>query len=57
MATMAVGLLTEAHQAEAILQEGRADLIAMARELMARADWPVLAAQELALGGEVPAAE
>ena len=32
--TEAVGLITEPHQAEAVLQEGHADLVAMARELM-----------------------
>ena len=47
IATMAVGLITDARQAEAVLQKGQADLIAMARELMARADWPAQAAQEL----------
>ena len=49
IATMAVGLITEAGQAESILQRGQADLIAMARELMARADWPVEAARELGI--------
>lgn len=38
--TMAVGLIKDAEQAEAILQTGRADLIALARELMWYADWP-----------------
>lgn len=42
--TIAVGLLTEPEQAEAVLAEGQADLIAMARELMYNADWPVHAA-------------
>ena len=32
--TMAVGLITEAHQAEQILQDGDADLIAIAREAL-----------------------
>ncbi len=45
--TMAVGLITEAHQAEAILQEGKADLAALARELLWNADWPAHAALEL----------
>ena len=47
--TMAVGLITDARQAEAILNSGQADLIAMARELMAHADWPVHAARELGI--------
>ena len=45
--TMAVGLITEPLQAEAVLQEGHADLVAMARELMIHADWPLRAAREL----------
>jgi 2,4-dienoyl-CoA reductase-like NADH-dependent reductase (Old Yellow Enzyme family) len=40
IATMAVGLITEGEQAERILQNGQADLIAIARELMWYADWP-----------------
>lgn len=47
--TMAVGLITEAAQAERILQRGQADLIAMARELMWYADWPAHAARELGI--------
>jgi 2,4-dienoyl-CoA reductase-like NADH-dependent reductase (Old Yellow Enzyme family) len=45
--TMAVGGITEAHQAEDILQQGQADLIAMARELMWESNWPAHAAQKL----------
>ena len=45
--TMAVGFITEPGQAEAILREGRADLVGMARELMYHADWPVHAAHAL----------
>ncbi len=47
--TMAVGLITEAEQAEAILRKGQADLIAIARELMWYADWPAHAAKTLGL--------
>lgn len=47
VASMAVGFITEAVQAEGILQAGRADLVAMARELMYHADWPVHAARQL----------
>ena len=50
--TIAVGLITEAQQAEDILQNGQADLVALARELLAHAEWPVRAAQ--ALGVEDP---
>ncbi len=45
--TMLVGLVTDAHQAEAILRNGQADLIGMARELMYESHWPVHAAREL----------
>jgi 2,4-dienoyl-CoA reductase-like NADH-dependent reductase (Old Yellow Enzyme family) len=45
--TMAVGLLTDPRQCEQILRDGRADLVALARELMLRGDWPVQAAKEL----------
>ena len=47
IATMAVGLITQAAQAEAYLAEGRCDLIALARELMWNPNWPAHAAQEL----------
>ena len=45
--TMAVGLITEAHQAEAILEAGQADLIALAREFLFNPNWPLHAAHEL----------
>src|ERR1700722_20347436 len=45
--SMAVGLITEPHQAEAVLRDGHADLVAMARELMVHADWPLRAAKAL----------
>ena len=45
--SMAVGLIVHADQAEQILQEGRADLIALARELLYNPNWPMDAAQKL----------
>ena len=45
--TMAVGLITEASHAEAILREGHADLVALARELMDNPNWPLHAARAL----------
>ena len=45
--TMAVGLISEASHAEAILREGDADLIALARELMDHPNWPLHAARAL----------
>ncbi|MFO0995073.1 MAG: NADH:flavin oxidoreductase/NADH oxidase [Alphaproteobacteria bacterium] len=47
MKTMAVGFILEALQAEAILREGKADLIAIARELLYNPNWAVHAAQAL----------
>lgn len=47
IATMAVGLITRANQAEQILREGRADLVALARELIWDPNWPARAAREL----------
>lgn len=47
MKTIVVGLITEAHQAEEILQRGQADMIALARELLWNPHWPVHAAKEL----------
>ncbi|MEZ5853493.1 MAG: hypothetical protein R3D67_01635 [Hyphomicrobiaceae bacterium] len=47
VATMAVGVITEARQAEAILQEGRADLVALGRELMWDPFWTLRAAGTL----------
>ncbi len=46
--TIAVGLITDAQQAEDILQTGQADLVALARELLANAEWPVTAAKRSA---------
>ena len=51
VATMAVGLITEPRQAEAIVAEGRADLVALARGMLFDPRWPWRAAAEL--GGTV----
>jgi 2,4-dienoyl-CoA reductase-like NADH-dependent reductase (Old Yellow Enzyme family) len=45
--TMAVGLILHARQAEQILVDGRADLVAIGRELLANPFWPAHAAREL----------
>lgn len=45
--SMAVGLIVHADQAEAILQRGQADLIAIAREAMHNPNWPMDAAMKL----------
>lgn len=47
--TIAVGGITEAQQAEDILQSGQADMVALARELIWNADWPAHAARALGL--------
>ncbi len=47
IATIAVGLIEEPEQAERILRDGDADIVAKARGLMMQADWPVLAARAL----------
>ncbi|KQS63989.1 NADH:flavin oxidoreductase/NADH oxidase [Modestobacter sp. Leaf380] len=45
--TMAVGLLTEPAQAEAVLATGQADLVALARAAQDDPNWPLHAAREL----------
>lgn len=52
MATMAVGLITEAEQANAVISEGHADLVAMGRGLLADPNFPYHAA--IALGHPEP---
>lgn len=52
--SMAVGLIVHADQAEAILQNGQADLIAIAREAMYNPNWPMDAA--IKLGADINAA-
>jgi len=49
--TRAVGLITEPAMAEAIIAEGRADLVALGRAILADPRWPWRAA--VALGGKV----
>lgn len=45
--TMAVGAITDAHQAEGIIQSGKADFALLARELLRDPYWPMHAAQAL----------
>jgi 2,4-dienoyl-CoA reductase-like NADH-dependent reductase (Old Yellow Enzyme family) len=47
MKTMAVGVIVDPHQAEQVLQEDKADLIAIGRELMYNPFWALHAAQAL----------
>jgi 2,4-dienoyl-CoA reductase-like NADH-dependent reductase (Old Yellow Enzyme family) len=53
MTTIAVGLITDARQAEAIVTEGSADLVALARGMLYDPRWPWHAAAEL--GGQISA--
>lgn len=45
--TMAVGHIIHADQAEAILANGQADLVAIGREMLHNPNWPIDAAQKL----------
>jgi 2,4-dienoyl-CoA reductase-like NADH-dependent reductase (Old Yellow Enzyme family) len=47
IATGAVGLITEAHQAEKIIAENQADVVLLARELLRDPYWPLHAAKVL----------
>ena len=47
LATAAVGLITEPHQADAIIADGRADLVLLAREFLRDPFWPLHAARAL----------
>ena len=50
MQTMAVGLILEPDQAEAVLQAGQADLIAIGRQVLFNPSWPLHA--EISLGAD-----
>lgn len=52
--TVAVGLITEAAQAEAILASGQADLVALARGILYDPRWPWRAAAELGATVDAP---
>jgi 2,4-dienoyl-CoA reductase-like NADH-dependent reductase (Old Yellow Enzyme family) len=51
IATGAVGMITEAHQAEEIIAKGKADVVLLARELLRDPYWPLHAAK--VLGAEI----
>lgn len=53
IATGTVGLITEARQADAIVREGRADAVLIARQSLRDPYWPLRAAREL--GMDLPA--
>ena len=52
--TMAVGLIIHGDQAEQILRDKQADLIAVGREILNNPNWPMDAALKARRGGPVP---
>lgn len=52
--TAAVGLIREARQAEAIVANGHADLVLLAREMLRDPYWPLHAARQLGVPGDWP---
>jgi 2,4-dienoyl-CoA reductase-like NADH-dependent reductase (Old Yellow Enzyme family) len=55
LTTIAVGLITQARQAEAIIVEERADLVALGRAMLYNPRWPWHAAAELGAQVDAPA--
>ena len=53
--TGAVGLITEARQADAIVRNGQADCVLLARQMLRDPYWPMHAAQELGVSLSWPA--
>ena len=54
IATAAVGLITEAAQADEIVRAGRADVVLLARELLRDPNWPLRAARALGQQAALP---
>lgn len=54
IATGAVGLITDAHQAEAIIAEEKADAVLLARQFLRDPYWPLHAARELGVDARWP---
>jgi 2,4-dienoyl-CoA reductase-like NADH-dependent reductase (Old Yellow Enzyme family) len=52
--TAAVGMITEAMQADDIVRTGRADMVLLARELLRDPYWPIRAAKTLHFKGSLP---
>ena len=55
IATGAVGLITDPHQADDIIRSGKADVVILARELLRDPYWPLRAARELGVKVKWPA--
>ncbi len=53
--TAAVGMITEAQQAEDIIAKGQADMVFLARAMLHDAYWPIHAAEKLSADLDVPA--
>lgn len=53
IATAAVGMITEPAQANAIVSEGQADLVLLAREFLRDPSWPLRAAKALGHAAEI----
>lgn len=54
IATAAVGLITEPAQADAIIRDGHADVVLLAREMLRQPRWPLAAAHALGVEGPWP---
>jgi 2,4-dienoyl-CoA reductase-like NADH-dependent reductase (Old Yellow Enzyme family) len=52
--TAAVGMITDAAQAEQIIADGDADMVFLAREMLRQPHWPLLAARQLGVEVEWP---
>ncbi len=52
--TGAVGMITDPHQAESILEEGAADVVVLAREFLREPYWPIKAAEVLGAEANIP---
>jgi 2,4-dienoyl-CoA reductase-like NADH-dependent reductase (Old Yellow Enzyme family) len=54
IATAAVGLITDAHQADDIIRSGKADVVLIARGMLRDPYWPMHAARKLGKPDAVP---
>lgn len=54
IATSAVGVITDAHQAEEIVSSGKADAVMLAREMLRNPRWALAASEELGLRAKWP---
>ncbi len=52
--TLAVGMITDAEQAEKIIADGGADMVLLAREFLRDPSWPLHAAVKLGMKGDIP---